>query len=116
MRATLANCQRAKCKKRKLFYFRPKIAKLTPWPQFHLTKAMHGKHDAAMTLAEYMKLTGVSDVKAAAALGVHQTTAMRVRAGKAWPSPELITKITEWSSGAVTADDLHAAYVGKKKG
>jgi transcriptional regulator with XRE-family HTH domain len=71
---------------------------------------MHLMHNPCMTLAQYMELAGLTDAQVAAAIGVHQTTAMRIRSGAVWPTPAVITKIAEWSKGAVTADDLHAAY------
>lgn len=61
-----------------------------------------------MTIDNYIKLKRMTYKKAAEELGVHYTTIYRWIEAGTMPEKPMLKKISEWSEGAVTANDFTA--------
>jgi len=57
-------------------------------------------------IREYRKLIGLSQEEFAKALNVRKGTISRLETGSRTPSVALVTRICEFSKGALTANDL----------
>jgi transcriptional regulator with XRE-family HTH domain len=63
---------------------------------------------AMSKIREYRQSIGLSQEAFALALNVRKATISRIETGKRTPSVGLITRICEFSAGALTANDLIA--------
>ena len=59
-----------------------------------------------MKLKDYMDLKKIAIEDAAAAIGVATSSFYRYVDGRRFPRPDRLKRITEWSKGAVTANDF----------
>jgi len=59
-----------------------------------------------MHLSKFMEERGLSDEEVAAAIGVSRVTVSRIRRSIVRPDWSTISKLKEFSKGAVTADDF----------
>ena len=66
------------------------------------------------TLKRFRREQGWSMGELAKKLGVDISTVSRFEAGRHFPRPEMLTKISALSEGRVTANDFMATYVGEK--
>lgn len=64
-----------------------------------------------MRLSAWFKLTGTKRLHFADKLGVAAPTVTRIERGEQNIPLSLVDRVVENTSGAVTANDLHAAYV-----
>lgn len=67
-----------------------------------------------MNLTEWRKLKGVTLAQLGELVGRSHVSIMRLEKGEQWPGAGVIAAIIEATDGAVTADDLHAAYTAAK--
>lgn len=67
-----------------------------------------------MNLTEWRKLKGVTLAQFGETVGRSHVSIMRLERGEQWPGAKVIAAIIEATEGAVTADDLHAAYTAAK--
>lgn len=63
-----------------------------------------------MNLKEWRKEAKLKMAEAADKLGISQPTISRIENGEQFPGPETIELLVTNTGGAVTADDLHAAW------
>lgn len=59
-----------------------------------------------MKLETYLKDNSLTDEAFASIVGVSQSQISRIKRGKSWPTRDLVNRIAEVTSGAVTANDL----------
>lgn len=65
-----------------------------------------------MTLGEYMRAEGLTDLAAAQALGVSRPYVTRLRLGKRRPSLNVALRIQNWTAGQVPAATLDGPEAG----
>lgn len=64
-----------------------------------------------MRLADWRKITDKKQAEVAEAIGVSTSQLSKIERGETFTSPQTADRIKDFTSGAVTPNDLHDAWV-----